>query len=107
MNDRFRVGPCSELMPLRQQIDCQIRVVVDLTVEYDDDRAIFVEDRLLSATQIDDAQPAMAEAHITLDEIAVIVRTTMRLRRCHAFQQRRINWISCVEIDDPANPAHT
>src|SRR5262245_11639243 len=59
MDDRFGIGSGLEPMTSRKQISCKVPVVIDLPIEYDDHRIIFVEHRLFAATEIDDAQPAM------------------------------------------------
>ena len=85
----------------------EIRKVVDFTIENDDDGAVLVEHRLLSAAEVDDAQPAMSKADVVLNEVSAIVRTTMRLGGSHPLHQEVVYRLSCVEIDDPANSAHT
>ena len=84
----------------------EIGIVVDLAVEHDCNGAIFIEDRLLSAAEIDDAETAMAQTGVSIDKVTVIIWTAVRLSRSHAFDQLPVDVVSYVEIDDPANPAH-
>ena len=106
MNDRFCIGAGGELVAASDEIASEIGVVVDLAIENDNDRSVFIKDRLLSAAEVDDAQPSMAEADVVLDKITVIIRTAMRLSRCHALDEAALDGFSRVEVDDPANPAH-
>src|SRR4051812_33249232 len=94
-------------MSARNERICQITVVVDLAIEHDDYGAVLIEYRLLSTTEIDDAEAAVAETDVVFDEIAVIIRAAMRLSRGHALDESTIDVFSRVEVDDPANPAHT
>jgi hypothetical protein len=55
-------------------------VVVDLAVEDDDHRAVFVEQRLLAGGDVDDRQPPVAEADAGLDVQAALVRAAVVLR---------------------------
>src|SRR5690349_18755882 len=48
-------------------------VSVELAVDDDVDRAVFIGDRLIARSQIDDAEPRMAERH------AAVVRTPVTL----------------------------
>ena len=52
---------CAEMVAARLEIAAQLAMVVDLAVEDDPDRAVFVGHRLVAAGAIDDRQTAMAE----------------------------------------------
>src|SRR5207247_1217783 len=54
MKDGFRVAPRSVLMAAGLQAGPQIRMVVDLAVEDDPHRAVFVVHRLLTGADVDD-----------------------------------------------------
>src|SRR5262245_55354029 len=57
VDDRFRVALRSEPVTARQEIRTQILEVVDLAVEHEPDRAVFVGNRLARIRgQVDDAQ---------------------------------------------------
>ena len=59
MDDRFRVGAGCELVSARNQAGCEAGEIVDLTVEDNYDRSIFVKDRLLTSAEVDDTQAEM------------------------------------------------
>src|SRR6266850_244254 len=74
MDNGFRVGAGSELMAARNQIRRKIGEVVDLAVEDNYNGTVFIENRLLSAAEIDNAQAAMPQADVVLDEVTLVVR---------------------------------
>ena len=65
-----------------------VGVVVDLAVEDDPDRAVFVDERLMAGRQIDDAQPAVAERRLIVHEQPGIVRPAMRDDVAHPRRAR-------------------
>ncbi len=70
-------------MPLGKQVAPQITIVIDLPVEDNQLGPIFVEDRLMSPSQIDDAEASHAHPHASLDEQPLIVRSPMTNRIAH------------------------
>src|SRR5579864_7899152 len=102
MQDRFRVAACAERMPLPGKLRHQLGIVVDLAVEHNDGGFIFIEDRLLPAAQINDAQTAMAQADIPIEKISVVIRATMRQRSRHAPQDAFADMIISVEVHNAA-----
>ena len=64
MAQRFGIGARAKDVSRSPQARRQVTVVVDFAVERDDDVAVFIAHRLPAfGPQIDDRQPAMAEAH--------------------------------------------
>ena len=61
----------------------QLQKIVDLPVKNDSDIARFVKDRLATAGEIDNAQPANAKNNSRLREHAPVVRTSMGERLHH------------------------
>src|SRR3569833_3415600 len=74
---RFGIAVRRKAMPLCNELPAQILVIVDLAIENDPDRAIFVGYRLVPARKIDDAEPAHADGALPIDVDALIVRTSM------------------------------
>ena len=68
MDDDFRVAPCSEPMPLGHQVLTDLLKIVDLAVEDDPDRFIFVAHRLVPGRAIDDAEPPVPEPDMLIKE---------------------------------------
>ncbi len=83
VNDRLGVALRAEAVPAADQVTTQLVVVVDLAVEDDLNRAVFVSDRLLPPGYIDDGEPAHTEGYVWGDEIAAVVRTSMDDRVAH------------------------
>src|SRR5439155_14612060 len=88
VDDGFGVGPRPETMPAREQTIADLLVVVNLTVEGDPDRFVFVGQRLFAAGAIDDRQAPVTEADIGIDEKAVAVWTAMPEGRSHRRERR-------------------
>ena len=64
MSDDFGVGPGGANCGRLKELLAEFLKVVDLSVEDDPDRAVFITDRLMSASYIDDAEPAHADANV-------------------------------------------
>jgi hypothetical protein len=64
-------------MARRFELHSKLTVVVDLAVEHDPDRTIFVVDRLLSRREVDDAQAPHAETDARLHMDPLVVRPAM------------------------------
>ena len=77
--------------PSGLQLGDQFLEVVDLAVEDDDDRAVFVEQRLLAGGDVDDRQAPVAEAEARLDVQAAFVRAAVELRVVHALQHDAVD----------------
>ena len=61
MDDDFGVAGRCQLMPAALQFSRQFAVVVDLAIENDLNRAVFIADRLTSAGQVDDRQSTVTQ----------------------------------------------
>ena len=83
------------------------RVVVDLAVEDDRDRAVLVEDRLVAGREVDDAQALDAEGDVAALEDAAGVRPAVLERRAHPRGELRVHGVPVrAELsDDSAHPA--
>ena len=91
MQDDLGVALSGEHVSLRDQPTPELAVVVDLAVEDDDLRVVFVEDRLSSARQIDDAEPSHPEADVAVHVGALVVRPPMTNRLAHPPNHGRRN----------------
>jgi hypothetical protein len=80
MAERFKLGP-------------QFRIVIDLAVEDDGNRAVLVEHRLVPAIYVDDRKAAMAEADASFEMETVTVRAAMCQRVGHSAQQDGVNLV--------------
>src|SRR6185437_10170809 len=83
MNQGFGIAVRGKAMTLRDELAAQILIIVDFAVKNDPDRAVFVGNRLVSAREIDDAQPAHANGALTIDVDTLVIRTAMADLRAH------------------------
>ena len=85
----------------------EIRVIVNLAVVDDVERAVLVGHRLMARRDINDAQTAVAQAHTPVNEDALVVRPAMRNHVAHAFEHAHVKLAAraagqCYSV----NPAH-
>src|SRR5947209_8590203 len=64
VDQHLDVGAGAEAVPARLELGAELPVVEDLAVADEDQRAVFVEDRLVSSLQIDDLETPDAERDI-------------------------------------------
>ena len=85
MDDHFRIRVGVKLVAAAFQLRAQLEKVVDLAVEYATDAAVFVVDGLPAAGEIDDAQPAHAQAYVATGVDAFIVGSAVNNSLAHAM----------------------
>src|ERR1035438_1598715 len=83
------------------QIWSQFLKVVNLAVEDNPDRFVFVKYRLMAAGQIDNAQPPHAQAHASLHENAFVIRTAMYDGLAHLVNRCVVHRPVRSSLDDP------
>jgi hypothetical protein len=84
----------------------ELDVVVDLAIEDQPDRAVFISHRLMPGRrEIYDGQPPMAESDAAIDIQTAIVRTAMQHGVAHRAQLRLVNGpsIKSKNTDDTAH----
>src|ERR1019366_3811926 len=106
MNNHLGISLCLEDVTLGREFFPQTLIVVDLTVEDDPYRTVFIGQGLVSSSQIDDRKPAEAEPDLSGRVEAFIIRSTMANRVRHALQQRRGNLLLPLEFQFSTNAAH-
>src|SRR4030095_2115310 len=79
---------------------------VELAVEHHALRAILVEDRLVAADDVDDAQPAMAKPHSARDVEPPRVGSTVAHDVSHAPKQRPVNGLRRIGVGEAGDAAH-
>jgi hypothetical protein len=90
MDDGFGVARRVEAVAVRFQLAAQLAEVVDLAVEDDPNSLVLVVNRLMPRGQVDDAEPAHAEAHPALDVQPFIVGSAMTNDLAHAMREREV-----------------
>ena len=106
VHDALGVALGVEDMPQGLQLGDQVLVVVDLAVEDDDHRAVFVEQRLLARGHVDDGQPPVAEAQPGLDVQAALVGPAVGLRRIHAAKDDVVDGALATGVEEAGDAAH-
>src|SRR5208337_3141769 len=77
MNDDFGVAVGVEAMAAAFEFGAEFGKVVNFAVEDDPGAAVFVEDRLMAAGEINDAEAPHPKSRAVLDEDALVVRTAV------------------------------
>ena len=113
MDDDLGVAPGGEPVSVCLQLGAQLEEIVDLAVERHPDRAVLVAHRLPAAGQVDDAEPALAEADVALDVEPLVVGAAMReagARRsrtgCSTARPFRSRIPAMPHIDHPSRRIH-
>ena len=106
MNNDLGVGPGPELVTGFLQLVAQLDEIVDLAVEHDLNRSVFIANRLPAAADVDDAQPAMAQPDLPIHQLALAVRATMTDGLVHPAQGSPINRMA-RQVKNSANATHT
>ena len=106
VDDHLGIAMRPEDVAFRLKLPRQFLEVVDLAVVDDDDRAILVEERLLAGGQIDDREPAVAEADARGDVEARIVGSAMAQAVVHPLEQGPVYGPLVHAIKDADDSAH-
>ena len=80
--------------------------VIDFTVKHHPDRPVFIEDGLMAAGNVNNAEAAHTQSGTVLNEDSLIVRTTMNNGLTHPVDGFRLNPISGLGADDSRDSAH-
>ena len=111
MHEDFGVAVGSKAVSLRLKFRAQFVVVVDLTVEDDMHRLIFIRHGLPTlGAKIDDRQSAMGESDATIlgDPCRTVIGSAMRHRIAHSRREAREFFAADAEpsVDDACDAAH-
>ena len=106
MNDDLGIAARSKHMAERGEFGHQRLEIINLAVEHDADRAVFVEQRLIAARQVDDGEAAMPEPDPGRMIKPVPVRATMGEQTGHPMQQEPVGRAAPAVVEDAGDPAH-
>src|ERR1035438_1727934 len=73
MNDDFGIGVSGEDMTASLQLGTQLGKIINLAVEDNPNRLVFIEDRLVPTLQVDDAEPTHAQTNASLYKDPLVV----------------------------------
>ena len=106
MDDDFGIATGAESMAQGFEFRHQFLEVVDFAVEDDDHRAVFVEQGLLTAGQVDDRQPSVRQSETRFEMVAALVGSAMKLSLVHPVQQVPILLALASRIEQTCNATH-
>src|SRR5205085_1985905 len=84
----------------------QLGKIVNLAVENNPNAFVFVENGLMPAGKINDAETAHAQAHAVFDENAFVIRTAMHDRLAHAMDDIRVQGTVGAALHHAGYAAH-
>ena len=106
MDDGFGVTARAVPVTAALQIAADIGVVVDLAVEDDPDRPVFVRRRLLAGAQIDDAEAAVGKGGVCVEVQARLVGPAVDENVAHADRTRLGIAADPIVRYESGNPTH-
>ena len=77
VHEDFGIRTGGEAMPPAFQFPSEFGVVVNFSVVNHHQTLVLIKDRLPTAFQVQNAQPAVGQAHRALQEIAVLIRAAV------------------------------
>src|SRR5579859_1444527 len=106
MNDDFGIGMGIEAVAAFLQFGTQFGKIVDFAVENNPDGFVLVEDRLMAASQIDDAEPTHSQSDAVFYKDSFVVRTAMHDGLTHSVNSGVIHHIAGMRVNDSRYAAH-
>jgi hypothetical protein len=107
MEDGLGVAVGSVRVAARFEPGAVVRVVVNLPVEDDVERAVLVLHRLVAARHVNDAQASVSEPRAAVNEQAHVVRPAVREHVAHPFELGDAQALARpLRQSDSVNPTH-
>ena len=106
MNDRFGVALGPVTVALRLECRTNVRVVVDLSVVRHPHSAVFVRERLVAASEIDDAETSVSQQGVRVGVQPGTVGTAVGQNVAHPQRPRDVFVMQRVGGDDSSYTAH-
>jgi hypothetical protein len=106
MHDHFGVTAGVKDMTQGLQLRNELLVVVDLAIEDNHDRTIFIEQRLLPGSNVNNGKASMSKPNTGLNMQATVIGPAMPLGVVHALQHGTVNFAAATDIDDAGNATH-
>src|SRR5882757_381765 len=107
VNDGFRVAVSTVGMSTGNEWFAQAGVVIDLAVEDNGDRAIFVGDGLVAASDVYDAEAAHPDGEGAVGMESIIVGPAVGDDLAHGSQSGRFGARITGEFENSGDPAHS
>src|ERR1700722_3537278 len=106
MDDRFCIAVGNVAVAALDELLAQRQMVVNFSIEYDPERAVFVRDRLMTACHIDDTEPAHADADGPVGIKTVVVGPAMGDGDTHCAQSCGACPRIFIEFENSSDAAH-
>src|SRR5438270_3505039 len=93
-------------MPARAELFAQLAIVINLAVRHKPQRTVRVRERLMTAREVDDREPAHADRTWAISINAIVVRSAVNDGLAHSaksFHRRGLP----VELQDSVDSAHS
>src|SRR5437667_2527635 len=91
VNNHLRIRLSLEGVPFTKQDTPQLLIVIDLPIENDPDRAVLIREWLVASAEVNDGQPAMAQANLVSHVESLVVRPAVANRLEHGLNKSRFN----------------
>ena len=106
VDDGFGVTVGGVAVAARDQLLAQGKMVVDLSVKDDVERAVFIGDWLMAAGHIDDAEAAHADASRAIGIETFVVRSAVGDDTAHFAEGGGVGALVAAELKNSSDPAH-
>src|SRR5579864_5317527 len=103
MNNDLGIAGRFELMATVLKITCEFAVVVNLTVEHDDNAAVFVIDGLSATGYIDDTETARAQPDCWFKVQTLPVGPPVTNALQHSSQALILHWLAGTVLINPTD----
>jgi hypothetical protein len=106
VHEHFCIAFCAENVTLSEQLITQFLEVIDFAITNDPNGFILIGYRLVSASQVYNAQSAHPQSDAAAAIRAFVVGAAMRDTTAHPRKQGGPRGIIGLEVEDPVYPAH-
>jgi hypothetical protein len=106
MSNYFGIGMSGKGVATLQEQLAKFRIVVNFSIQQDPNGSVLVGKRLVPASYVNDAQPAVAKTDVGGHIDPGVVRTAVSQRVIHALDQVAGDRVRAANINDAANAAH-
>ena len=106
VNDGLGIAVRAVAVAARDELLAQGEMVVNLAIEHDPERAIFIRNRLMSARNIDNAEPSHADAQMAVRIKAFVVGPAMGDDAAHFAQSCGVCARVPSKFKNPSDSAH-
>ena len=93
-------------MAAGDELLAQAKVVVNLAVEDNPDRAVLVADGLMAGCEVHDAQPAHADADMSIKIEALVIRTPVSHDAAHFPKRVRVSPSVPPKLQNASDATH-